>query len=183
MGLIPYQISNEDIDKLTKFTEPGEIHKYIRLIAERVNPDQFKIKVLANKVGTTPSTISRFEKGHQHELKASLLTKISEAMCVPLEVFHLSYYMNHPQPFIICGDTPSFTNFELLLPSHRIQLSLKAYSPSGAIYEELDEVVELSVLEYEEFIDEVKSLIKKVRTRREVWNRKEKAVNKLNEWT
>jgi hypothetical protein len=50
------------------------------------------------------------------------------------------------------------------------------------VFEEIDEIVGLSILEYEEFIDEVRALIDKVNKRRETWKRKKEAVDQMNEW-
>ncbi|RJE90730.1 XRE family transcriptional regulator [Paenibacillus sp. 1011MAR3C5] len=180
MGFIPYVITEEDLKTLSGFQHLGEIHKYIRETAESRNPGMFTINALADKIGTSPSTLSRYESGKQRELKAALLSKIAQAISVPIEVFQLEYYMDDPRPFTICGITSSIKNFDLLEPTHRMHLSLKAYSPAGVMHEEVDEIVEMSVLEYEEFIEEVKHLIQKVRSRRNTWMRKKAAVEQMN---
>lgn len=180
MGMIPYQTSEEDMKVLQSLKKSGEIHKFIREKAEQYNPGMFSINALADKIGTSPSTISRFESGKQQELKATLLAKIAQVLAVPIEAFQLEYYRNNPRPFTICGITPSIKNFDLLEPVHRMHLNMRAYSPAGVMYEEVDEIVEMSVLEYEEFIEEVNSLIKKVRVRRQTWIRKKEAIEQFN---
>lgn len=180
MGMIPYQTSSDDLKQLQRFETAGEIHKFIREKAEAFNPGMFSINALAEKAETSPSTLSRFESGKQHGLKASVLSKIAQVMAVPIEAFQVDYYRNDPRPFTICGITPSIKNFNLIEPSHRMHLNLKAYSPAGVMYEEVDEIVELSVLEYEEFIEEVNILIKKVRVRRDTWARKKAAIDELS---
>ncbi|AWP28485.1 helix-turn-helix transcriptional regulator [Paenibacillus sp. Cedars] len=180
MGMIPYQTSSDDLKQLQSFETAGEIHKFIREKAEAFNSGMFSINALAEKVETSPSTLSRFESGKQHGLKASVLSKIAQVMAVPIEAFQVDYYRNDPRPFTICGITPSIKNFDLIEPSHRMHLNLKAYSPAGVMYEEVDEIVEMSVLEHEEFIEEVNSLIKKLRVRRDTWARKKAAIDELS---
>lgn len=179
---MPYLITTEDLKTLQGYGSLGEIHKYIRERAEECNPGLFTINGLADKIGTSPSTLSRFESGKQQELKAALLAKIAQVMSVPVEAFQLDYYRN-PKTFTICGITPSIKNFDLLEPSHRMHLNLKAYSPAGVMHEEVDEIAEMSVLEFEEFIEEVKALVRKVEARRETWTRKKNAVDQMNGWS
>lgn len=180
MGSIPYVITEEDLRTLSEFQQLGEIHKYIREKAESQNPGKFTINALADKIGTSPSTLSRFESGKQYGLKAALLAKIAQVMAVPIEAFQLDFYRNNPVSFTICGITSSIKNFDILEPTHRMHMNLKAYSPAGVMHEEVDEVVEMSVLEYEEFIEEVNNLINKVRVRRQTWARKKSAIDELN---
>jgi Predicted transcriptional regulators len=183
MGLLPYQVTSDDLKTLQRFEHLGEIHKFIREVADAHNPGMFTINALADKVGTSPSTLSRFESGKQQELKAAVLSKIAQVMSVPIEAFQLDYYRSNPKPFTVCGITPSIKNFDLLEPSHRMHLNLKAYSPAGVMHEEVNEIVEVSVLEFEEFIEEVRALVRKVEARRETWIRKKHAVDQLNSWS
>lgn len=180
MGLIPYETTQEDINELLLIESPGKILQFIRKKAEKMNPGQFTINSLAGKVGVSSSMISRYESGEQRELKATALVKISQVMSVPLEALQYEYYRNNPRTFTICGVTNSIINFDLLNPDHRIKIVMQAFSPAGVMYQHMEDVVELSVLEYEEFISEVQGLVDKVKRRRQTWRIKEQAFEALN---
>ncbi|MFF2909768.1 helix-turn-helix domain-containing protein [Paenibacillus sp. NPDC057934] len=181
--LIPYLTTKEDLSKLSNL-DFGGIHKFIREKANEFNPGKFTVNSLSEMVGVSPSTISKVETGKQKKLSSDILDKISRKMSVPIEVFSPAYYKTEtPKPFTICGITSNVQNFDVLDPSYRIQLSLNAYSPSGVLYKELDEIVPLSVLESEEFIWEVEQLIQKIKIRRETWSKKRSSLEEMNEWS
>jgi transcriptional regulator with XRE-family HTH domain len=180
--LIPYETTDEDLMKLSQM-DFGGIHKFIREKANQLNPGKFTVNSLSELVGIAPSTISKVETGKQKKLSSDILDKISKKISVPLEVFNPEYYKVDPKPFTICGITSNVHNFDILAPSYRMQVSLKAFSPSGVLYKELEEIVPLSVLESEEFIWEFEQLIEKIKIRRNTWVRKQSAVEQLNEWS
>ena len=178
--LIPYKTTDADLVQLSHM-DFGGIHKFIREKANELNPGKFTVNSLSEMVGVSPSTLSKVETGKQKKLSSDILDKISKKISVPLEVFNPDYYKDCPKPFTICGITSNVQNFDILAPSYRIQMNLKAFSPSGVLYKEIEEIVPLSVLESEEFIWEVEQLIEKIKIRRKTWNRKQSAIEQLNE--
>jgi transcriptional regulator with XRE-family HTH domain len=166
----PYTTTETDL-KLLKKMQFGQRMKWIREKANELHHGEFSINELANKADIAPSSLLRIEDGDSKDTKSLVLIKLANCMSVPVEVFHDPYYENTLREFTICGVSEATRNWHLTDIAYKVQLQLQVFSPQNIEVQAIDETLGLSVLEYEEFIGEVRQLLQKVRDRRNRWNK------------
>jgi transcriptional regulator with XRE-family HTH domain len=183
-----YLVEENELQKL-KSLSLGKRVRWIRKKAAEINDEQsqnlFSIYRIAEQTGIAQSTISKIESEDAKEPKAWVLEKIAAYLGISIEVFFDAFY-EHPRRFTICGygkdllekDNGEYEPFNLLDSRYEAYLTLSIITSSGDLFEgkSLNEKVDLSTLEIQEFYDEIVSLIEKVRRRRKLWKSQQAAV-------
>ena len=183
----PYAINHEEFRILKEMTSIGERLQWIREKANKINPTFFTRYRVADKSNLSQSTIKRIEENEVTNPQRKKLDSIAAYLRVPIEVFYDDFYEGEPKSFIICEpeDESMKTgelNNEISLESVSYVVELTATTRSimtDNTEDTLEEKVELTPLDYEEFIDDLTALVEKVRKRRQVWALKRNAYNRL----
>ncbi|MBU5248167.1 helix-turn-helix domain-containing protein [Bacillus halotolerans] len=181
-----YLTTTDDLQKL-KGMEIGERIKWIREKANSENEPLFTVYRVADQTGLSQSTIARIEGGKVKNPQLPKLKQIAEYLGVNMEVFLDDYYKGILKSFIICSQTMKIDDkdsdkspFNLLDVAYKVQLTAKVKSTISEFEEiALDETVELTPLDYQEFIDDVSLLVEKIHNRRLTWKTKQNALERL----
>lgn len=175
--------------KVLKNLKIGERIKWIRDIANEKNPGLFTAYRLSEQTGISQSTIGRIENGKVQNPQLPKLKKIADYLGVQMEVFLDDYYMGDLEGFVICQNIEEEVDIDfehkpvgLMNVAYRIKLTADVESIHSEFNEVvLDKTVELTPLDYEEFIEELAELVEKIENRRLRWKTKQNALTRITE--
>jgi transcriptional regulator with XRE-family HTH domain len=183
--LKPYKTNAIDIQDLKK-KSIGERVFWIREKAEEVNKSYFTRYRVAEKTGIAFTTIVRIEENEVKNPQIAKLESIADYLGVPAKVFFDEYYEGVPEGFIICEpkelklEIIQGNPLDLMSVTHVIELVVRSKSTISDFTDiPVDEIIEVTPLDYEEFIDEVKALAKRLQKRRLSWQNKKNAAERL----
>lgn len=183
-----YFTTMDDLETLEKL-KIGERIKWIRDIANEKNPGLFTAYRLSEQTGISQSTIGRIESGKVQNPQIPKLQKIAEYLGVQMEVFLDDYYTRDLEGFVICQNIDGKLEMDveqkpigLMNVAYRIRLQADAESIFSDFNDiVLDKTVELTPLDYEEFIEDLTELVEKIEQRRLRWKTKQDAFDRLTE--
>ncbi|RIU93425.1 helix-turn-helix domain-containing protein [Oceanobacillus picturae] len=177
----PYAIKHEDFLELKEMSSLGERVQWIREKANEKNPTLFTRYRVADKSSLSQSTIKRIEENEVASPQRKKLEDIAAYLRVPVEAFFDDYYKGEPKSFIICEpEDEIIKEIDLESVSYVVELSAITKSIMAKTNEvTFEDKVELTALDYEEFIDDLTTLVEKVKKRRQTWELKRNAYNRL----
>ncbi|MFD2627430.1 helix-turn-helix domain-containing protein [Oceanobacillus kapialis] len=179
--LEPYVIKHEDFHALKKMTSIGARVQWIREKANEMNPVLFTRYRVAEKSNLSQSTIKRIEENEVTNPQQKKLESIAAYLRVPVEAFFDDFYVGETKSFIICEpEDESIKEIDLEGVSYVVELTALTKSILANTNEvTFEDKVELTALDYEEFIDDLTTLVEKVKKRRQTWELKRNAYNRL----
>lgn len=183
----PYAIKHEDFLELKEMSSLGERVQWIREKANEKNPTLFTRYRVADKSNLSQSTIKRIEENEVTNPQQKKLESIAAYLQVPVEVFFDDYYKGEPKTFSIGemdDETAKKERIDKIISLESVSYVVGLTAITKSIMANTNEItledkVELTALDYEEFIDDLSTLIEKVKKRRQTWELKRNAYNRL----
>ncbi|WP_200416185.1 helix-turn-helix domain-containing protein [Virgibacillus salexigens] len=178
-----YQLKEEDLIALQSKTIHERI-KWIRTTASKENNGLYKQSKVAEDIGVTASTLAKLESGYAKNPSLDVLQKLSKYFSIPISAFFDVYYEDSVEQFTIFGSNDEQLNKEPLFKSnYQANISCDIHSLNSDYEVSFNEKLYLSVLELEEFQEEFRFLINKIKNRKKNWSRKIGELNKLKSTT
>jgi transcriptional regulator with XRE-family HTH domain len=175
-----YQTTEQDLMELKKKECVNKRIEWIRKKATEVNGGLYTISKVANDIEVGPSVLTKLESGFTKNPNLDLLQGLSIYFSVPIIAFFDEYYEN-PVPFTIFGPRHSSLDVgPLFRPAYQIELSCTISSLNSEHTEISEENFYLSPLEIEEFQEELKFLLFKIKNRQKKWASQLKALKSFS---